>query len=312
MSAEATGWVWRHSPWKGEHAKFLLHLAVADVVNDAHGNEFWMSQANLAEKAGVSREWICKWFGEAIDAGLVELVRSGAESGKANCYRLLMPLGGCDLSSQGGVNPVHRGCESSSHITKERTKEGTKTSLFANEGSEAEEEERGLTEIAQRVLSEWVNAVGKEPGRVKMNAKRLAAVKARLKEGYTEEDLIEAVRGLGQSAWHMGNNPERKRYDDLLLAIRDGERVERFRDLYEAGGDVMPDPSLPSETEAVEQAELLLKYRDEIQFVNGSGYKPVRPEVHDAVKAACEGMRLRPRWRFEFVKQWNAQTGAPS
>ena len=51
MSAEATGWVWRHSPWKGEHAKFLLHLAVADVVNDAHGNEFWMSQANLAEKS---------------------------------------------------------------------------------------------------------------------------------------------------------------------------------------------------------------------------------------------------------------------
>lgn len=233
MSAEATAWVWRHSPWRGDHAKFVLHLAVADVVNDVHDNLFWMAQANLADKAGVSRRWACAWLGEAVEAGLLEVVRDGSEDGKTNCYRFLMPAGGCELSSQGGVKSVHRGCEVSSHKTKERTKEGTQA-LLATTGDE-EPERHGVAAVAERVLNAWVEATGRNAAKVRMNGKRLAAVKARLREGYTEEDLIAAVRGIAGSPWHMGDNPDGKRYDDMLVAIRDGERVEKFRDLLAEG-----------------------------------------------------------------------------
>jgi hypothetical protein len=90
---------------------------------------------------------------------------------------------------------------------------------------------------AERVMEAWVAATGRAPGKVKLNAKRRAAIAARLREGYTEEDLIAAARGIALSAWHTGDNPDGKKFDDLLVAIRDGERVERFRDIYEAGGE---------------------------------------------------------------------------
>jgi hypothetical protein len=90
---------------------------------------------------------------------------------------------------------------------------------------------------AERVMEAWVEATGRSARKVKLNAKRRAAVAARLREGYTEQDLIAAARGIAMSAWHAGDNPDGKKFDDLLVAIRDGERVERFRDIFEAGGE---------------------------------------------------------------------------
>lgn len=90
------------------------------------------------------------------------------------------------------------------------------------------------TAIAQRVLAEWIAATGRDATRTKLNSKRLSAIRARLREGYTENDLIAAARGIGLSAFHRGDNPEGKRYDDLLVAIRDGERVEKFREIGRA------------------------------------------------------------------------------
>lgn len=49
MSADATGWVYRHSPYSG--ATFSVHLAIADSANDQNGNEFWMAQETLGNKA---------------------------------------------------------------------------------------------------------------------------------------------------------------------------------------------------------------------------------------------------------------------
>lgn len=56
MSAEASGYVFRSSPYRG--TQFAVHLAIADSVNDQHDNEFWMSLATLAKKARVSRSMV--------------------------------------------------------------------------------------------------------------------------------------------------------------------------------------------------------------------------------------------------------------
>lgn len=48
------GFVWRFSPYKG--ARLLVHLAIADTVNDQGENEFYMGQSKLAAKARVSRQ----------------------------------------------------------------------------------------------------------------------------------------------------------------------------------------------------------------------------------------------------------------
>lgn len=236
MSAEATGWVWKHSPYSG--SKLVIHLAVADVVNDAHGNEFWMSQAGLAEKAHVTRQSVCEWFRDATEQGLVECVRDNSGSGKPNCYRLLMPtLEGVGKSDR-GVSAMPTGGVGKSDTKLKRTKEGTKTSLsLVSEVDETTTDEPSVNVAAEQVLEAWVEATGRDANRVKLNKKRVAAVKARLNEGYSVDDLVAAVRGIALSAWHRGENPEGKKYDDMLVAIRDGERVEKFRDLFEQGGD---------------------------------------------------------------------------
>jgi hypothetical protein len=100
----------KHSPFKGSHGKFLCHIGVADVVNDAHDNAFWMAQANLAAKVGVTRKTVNEFFAEAIDRGLIELIVDNSKAGKPNKYRMLLPspdVSGGSMPFQGvqGVSP---------------------------------------------------------------------------------------------------------------------------------------------------------------------------------------------------------------
>lgn len=79
----------------------------------------------------------------------------------------------------------------------------------------------------EAVFEHWRKAMKKPPG-AKLNGKRRRAVEARLREGYTVEDLCRAVDGCALSPYHMGQNDQHKRYDDLELICRDGPRTEGF------------------------------------------------------------------------------------
>ncbi len=86
MSAEATGWVWRESPYEGE--RLLVHLAIADVVNDAHDNEFWMGVDQLAQKARVSRSTVQRTLADMVARDLlVKLTQGGSGKGQTSHYR---------------------------------------------------------------------------------------------------------------------------------------------------------------------------------------------------------------------------------
>ena len=121
MSAEAMGWVYRHSPAKG--ATLLVHLAAADSANDQHGHELWMRQYWLAAKARVSRESVNKALAWLCEHGLLELLESGKATGSANRYRLLMPELPAVWDSRGGVTRDHRGVlpETTPHVTRDHT-----------------------------------------------------------------------------------------------------------------------------------------------------------------------------------------------
>lgn len=54
MSAEAVGYVYRFSPYKG--AKFQVHHAIADTVSDQNDNLCYFYQGTLAAKARVGRQ----------------------------------------------------------------------------------------------------------------------------------------------------------------------------------------------------------------------------------------------------------------
>lgn len=76
------------------------------------------------------------------------------------------------------------------------------------------------------VFAYWQQKLGHE--RAQLDAKRLKAIKGRLKDGYTVADLCLAVDGCSRSPYHMGQNDSRAVYDDIELICRDGPKVDSF------------------------------------------------------------------------------------
>jgi hypothetical protein len=88
---------------------------------------------------------------------------------------------------------------------------------------------------SQLVFAAWCEATGRDVSRSKLTKSRLSKISARLAEGYVVEDLVDAVRGVCLSPFHMGQNDRGQRYDDIVTVLRDGSQVEKFRDLFRAG-----------------------------------------------------------------------------
>ena len=78
----------------------------------------------------------------------------------------------------------------------------------------------------QLVYQHWVAALGKQ--RSKLTGSRRRKVLARIREGYTVQELCDAIDGCARSRYHMGDNDSGKRYDDLELICRSGSKVEQF------------------------------------------------------------------------------------
>ncbi len=76
------------------------------------------------------------------------------------------------------------------------------------------------------VFDHWREVMGHLKAR--LDDKRRKLVEARLKNGYTVDDLKDAITGCSKSPYHMGQNEQRTRYDGLDLILRDGSKVDKF------------------------------------------------------------------------------------
>jgi len=56
-------------------------------------------------------------------------------------------------------------------------------------------------------------------------------VRARLREGYSVEDLKLAVDGCHGSPFHCGENDEHRKYQSIELIFRNSDKVDQFLDL---------------------------------------------------------------------------------
>lgn len=79
---------------------------------------------------------------------------------------------------------------------------------------------------ASMVFEHWKQSTGH--AKAKLDSKRLRAITARLKDGYSVEDLCKAVDGCMVSPHHQGQNESNTVYDDIELICRDGPRVDKF------------------------------------------------------------------------------------
>lgn len=71
------------------NADFIVHLAIADSVNDQYGYEFWASLVSLAQKTRLNRDTVRASMRRLEQCGLLE--RLDAAPGRTIRYRFLMP-----------------------------------------------------------------------------------------------------------------------------------------------------------------------------------------------------------------------------
>ena len=94
----------------------------------------------------------------------------------------------------------------------------------------------------------WCDVMGKSISTSKLTSKRDKAIKARLKEGYTVEQIKAAIDGCRADPFSMGQNDRQKPFNDIELICRTGEKLESFlsgkvsakgaqRDINEIGTD---------------------------------------------------------------------------
>lgn len=109
-------------------------------------------------------------------------------------------------------------------------------------------------DAAQRVHEHYVAAWKRHIGGVrppKLDEKRRRAIRDRLRERFTVEELCRACDGIFLSAFHMGQNDRGKRFTDLELVCRSAKHVEEFMALADAGVAVSVPPAEDSNVEPI-------------------------------------------------------------
>lgn len=83
----------------------------------------------------------------------------------------------------------------------------------------------------EEVFSYWKQVMQK--GRAMIDSKREKAIRARLRDGYSVQDIKDAIQGCAWSKFHCGENDRQKRYQDIELICRDACHVDSFIDIFE-------------------------------------------------------------------------------
>jgi len=77
-----------------------------------------------------------------------------------------------------------------------------------------------------RVFRYWQEVMSHP--KAKLDRKRRQKIRDRLADGYSTDDLMQAIDGCKRSPHHMGDNDRGTVYDDIELICRDAPHVDKF------------------------------------------------------------------------------------
>jgi hypothetical protein len=136
------------------------------------------------------------------------------------------------------------------------SEEGIKDQGREGKGEEHSVERRSASpdrDVIAEVFAFWQKTM-ETPGS-KLDAKRTKAIKEALKL-YEPRQVCKAILGCFRSAWHMGANDRRTKYNDLGLILRDAAHIDRF---IELSSQTATGPETIEERNARILAELMIE-----------------------------------------------------
>jgi hypothetical protein len=111
------------------------------------------------------------------------------------------------------------------HQEETGQQEGDKRARIEKE-LRSKKEEEDISSKVPIIFAHW-QAVMDKPNS-KLTPDRRARINARIREGYSAEDIMAAIDGCRASSWHMGENPRGTQYNDFDLICRNGSKLEQF------------------------------------------------------------------------------------
>lgn len=132
----------------------------------------------------------------------------------------------CDARDDGDATPHH----STPHHSTKKTLSSATQPESESEVPLLTPEEAKSTSAVDEVLAHYVEAMAANNREARVTPKRRKLVQARIKEGWTTEELKRAINGLTHSDWHMGRDPKTngQTWSDLKYCLGSMERVEEF------------------------------------------------------------------------------------
>lgn len=237
MSVYVIARVWDHSTAKGND--LLVQLALADNA-DQERSLAWPSVDLIAEKARVDRRTAQRCLRRLEDAGEIVLVRPGGRTTdgyRAAVYRITPGQGRQpDAPPQGAAPGAPRGDKSGQPGVTPAPPQPLKEPSTTANGSPTDSVESPPRPDAPTIIRDlfayWQDRC-RHPN-AKMTRERTAKVGARLREGYTPEQIRDAIDGAQRGAFV---NDDGKRFDDLELICRSGSKLESFIARAPANGE---------------------------------------------------------------------------
>lgn len=114
------------------------------------------------------------------------------------------------------------------------------------------------TQAERDVFLYWQRRMQKP--QAKLTAERRAKIRARMREGYTVEQIRKAIDAVAESEWHRGSNERGKEYVDLVMICGTGSKLEQYVADYDREHGTGPRGALaagPLDSEAPGQLRLV-------------------------------------------------------
>lgn len=212
----------------GSTATELRTFFVLAALSPVGGGRFTVQIDSLrteykgATGVGISAQKLDSAIGVLTFAGAIE-----SERGAGGVFAIRVRAAFRVALSDDALAEISKAVKSESGEGGNGGKGREQQPLFAELRDVPNDERKLIREVTERCLKAWANRTGRNPNRARVTPKRLRMIGARMREGYTPDDLYRAVAGLCYSDWHRENG-----HDRFELAVRNGERVEACHDLW--------------------------------------------------------------------------------
>lgn len=128
-----------------------------------------------------------------------------------------------------GKQPVNEAPPNQEPVTSNQEPRTSSKDTLSNKSDSSGKAENQSSRVLS-IFSYWAEVMGKSLSQCKLTPKREKAIKGRLKDGYTVEQIKKAIENCRADPFSMGKNDRQKPFNDIELICRSGEKLEGFID----------------------------------------------------------------------------------